>query len=444
MTSGSASVRKIRMVRRNSQWLKIHRTFPELFLLLVLAACGGGPSGEKTFVYTGCTSNCSPPPPPTGSFADPVNYAVGSVPTAAAVGDFNNDGKPDLAVANRNSSSDVSILLGNGDGTFQKARNYGLSEPPSFVTTGDFNGDHRLDLAVADGGGNNIVSILLGNGDGTFQPPVSYNASTDADYVACADFSGDGKLDLLISGNTGGIGILLGNGDGTFQDAILTSTSATTPFAAVGDFNGDGRLDVVTATGARSGESDSGNLIILLGNGDGTFQAQASEALPFWPDQLVAADLNDDGKVDLAGAVRENIFGGDIRVFLGNGDGTFATSSQVRGEFAGLVAVADMNHDGTPDLFGLEHIDPESNPMEIQWMLGNGDGSFQDAMFNPCAQSTGCLQLSTQPSWLAVADLNGDGFPDLVVTNFDDNSISVFLAIPTKSAVALESSTHHR
>jgi hypothetical protein len=349
-----------------------------------------------------------------------------------AVGDFNDDGKPDLAVANR-SSGDVSILLGNGDGTFQPATKYRVGATPSFVATGDFNGDHQLDLAVADGGSNSIVSILLGNGDGTFQPSVSYNTGADADHVECADFNGDNKLDLLISAETGEMGILLGNGDGSFQSSIVTLTSGTTPLVAIGDFNGDGRLDVVTATGARNGESDSGNLLILLGNGDGTFQAHSSDVLDFWPDQLVAADFNGDGKLDLAATVRENIFGGDIRVFAGNGDGTFGTSSQVRGEFASLVAVADMNRDGKLDLFGLEYIDPESNPMEIQWMLGKGDGTFQDAMFNPCSQSSGCIRLSTEPSWLTVADLNGDAFPDLVVTNINDNSISIFLAVPSTS-----------
>ena len=414
----------------------MHLVFPGL-LLLALAACGeGGSSGRDTFVNTGCGSdccnstccgsNCSAQP---GSFLDPVNYPVGNNPLAVAVGDFNDDGEPDLAVVNR-SSGDISILLGNGDGTFQKATNYGLGEAPSFVTTGDFNGDHRLDLAVADGGGNNVVSILVGNGDGTFQPPVSYTTGTDADYVASADFNGDGKLDLLLSAKTGAIGILLGNGDSTFQSPILNSTPGTTPFVAIGDFNGDGLLDLVTATGARKGESDSGNLIVLLGNGDGTFQEQSSDVVPFWPDFLVAADLNGDGKLDLAATVRENIFGGDIRVFPGNGDGTFGASSQVRGEFASLVAVADMNQDAKSDLFGLEYFDPESNPMEIQWMSGNGDGTFHDAMFNPCSQSSGCIQLSTEPSWLTVADLNEDGFPDLVVTNMNDNSISIFLAVP--------------
>jgi len=353
-----------------------------------------------------------------------VNYQVGNSPLAVAVGDFNDDGKPDLAVVNR-SSRDASVLLGNGDGTLQKAAHYDLGQTPSFVATGDFNGDQRLDLVVAEGA-NNIVSVLLGNGDGTFQPTVSYNTGVEADYVASADFNGDDKPDLLISSKTGSIGILLGNGDGTFQAVVLTLTPANTPFAAVGDFDGDGRLDVITAKGTGNIELESGNLIFLMGNGDGTFQVHNSATLSFRVKYLVAADLNGDGKVDLAATSDFK----NIQVFFGNGDGTLSASSEVRGQFASLIAIADMNDDGRPDLFGLEHIDPQSNPMEIQWMLNNGNGTFQDAIFNPCAQSSGCLQLSAQASWLAVADLNGDGFPDLIVTNVDDNSISVFMAIP--------------
>ena len=415
-------------MRRNSVLLTVQVVCPGLLLVLALAACGGSSSGGSS-TGSGCVSNCgSTGGGETGPFAASVNYAVGTNPVALVVADFNGDDKPDLAVANQ-SSSDVSILIGNGDGTFQKAANYGLGKTPSFLATGDFNADHRLDLAVAEGGGNKSVSILIGNGDGTFQPAVSYNAGGDADYVASADFNGDGKPDLLIS-STGGISILMGNGNGTFQNAVLTSTSGTTPFVALGDFNGDGDIDVATATGGTSGESDFGNLIVLLGNGNGTFQTQVLPKLRFWPKVLIAADLNGDGKIDLAAVVRENIFGSDIRVFLGNGDGTFGDPAQVRGEFASLVMVGDVNNDSKPDLLGLEYIDPDNSPMEIQWMLGNGDGTFQNAVFRPCTQSSGCVELSSKPSWLAVADLNQDGLHDLVVTNPNDNSISVFKGVP--------------
>jgi len=277
-------------------------------------------------------------------------------------------------------------------------------------------------LAIADGM-NTKVSVLLGNGDGSFLPAVQYDTSLAAEYVVSADFNGDGELDLLVSGQ-GTISILHGNGDGTFRPAISSPTGGS-PFVAVADFNGDGRMDVATGTGMARGESDIGTLLIFLGNGDGTFKAPISSSF-FWPQSFVAADFNGDGKIDLAAAVRENIFGGDIRVVLGNGDGTFAASTQVKGTFASSVAAIDLNNDGRPDLIGLEYFDPQSLPMEIQWMLGNGDGTFQDSQFNPCSQASSCLQLFAKPSSFATADVSGGKL--LVTTNPDDDSVSVFLA----------------
>jgi len=351
------------------------------------------------------------------AFSGPTAYSVGSNPVAVVTGDFNSDGKSDLAVAN-SGSNDVSILLGNGDGTFQSAMNYAVEDPVS-IAVEDFNGDHRLDLAVASGSSNQ-VSVLLGNGEGSFQPALHYN--TGAEYIVAADFNGDHKPDLLLSGG-GVISTLLGTGDGTFQAAI-SSPGGGTDFVAVADFNGDGRMDVATGTGMANGESDTGKLLILLGNGDGTFQTAISSSLSFWPQYFIAADFNGDGKIDLAAAVRENIFGGDIRVFLGHGDGTFSASTSVKGTFASFVAVGDLNSDGRPDLIGLEHVGPQNLPMEVQWMLGNGDGTFQDSAFNPCSQTSGCLQIFLLPSWLAIGNFNGGNF--LVTTNPLDNSISVF------------------
>ena len=369
------------------------------------------------------------------SFSAPVSYPVGIGPTSVAVGDFNGDGRLDMAVAN-GGSSNISILMGNGDGTFQAARNYALTQPPLFVAVGDFNGDHRLDLVA---GTNQSVAILLGNGNGTLQPPTVFSVGTTAEFVVSADFNQDGKLDLLAASHSGDISILLGNGDGTFQPPTVTSTSGTTAFVAVADFNGDGLLDVATGNGGIAHEQGFGQLIILLGNGDGTFQLPTMMALPFWPLYFAASDLNGDGKIDLAAAAKENIFGGDIRVFFGNGDATFGVSSGIRGLFSSSVATADVNGDGKLDLIGLEHFDPQNLPIEIQFMLGNGNGGFQDVP-NPCTQSTGCVQLSTVPAWLAVADLNADDSFDLIVTNPVANTISVLLnsigAMPDFSLLA--------
>ena len=362
-------------------------------------------------------------------FSGPTDYPVGTAPGTVAVGDFNGDGKLDIAVINTG-SGDVSILVGNGDGTFQPAVNSSASGSPAFLAVGDLNGDGKLDLAVANGSAN-TVSVLLGNGDGTFQAPMQYSLGASADFVAIADFNGDGKLDLLASsgGTVGTVSILLGNGDATFQPAVITSVPASkgvvSPFVAVADFNGDGHLDVAAVQASTSIELFGGSLIVLLGKGDGTFQPEATFSIDlFRASNVVTGDFNRDGKADLAVSARNGIF-----IVLGNGDGTFSSAPRIGFEDSSLV-VADLNSDGNLDLIALntDYVFP-SYQSTTEWGLGNGDGTFQGPVgnVNPCIQSSGCLLLSFVPSWLAVGDFNGDKLPDLVIVNPSGNGVSIFL-----------------
>src|SRR6267143_5400659 len=275
-----------------------------------------------------------PNPPPayacTGTLLLPgvPEPSVGSNPTSVTAGDFNGDGKLDLAVTNLGSNN-VSVLLGNGDGTFQAAVSYSAGTDPRSVTSGDFNGDGKLDLVTANGGSSR-VSVLLGNGDGTFQAAVSYFAGYFPLSVTSGDFNGDGIPDLAVANGS----MLLGNGDGTFQAARSYPGGSS---VTSGDFNGDGRLDL-----AMNGPN---TVIVLLGNGDGTFPAPVSYGTRGpTPTSVTAGDFNGDGKLDLA--VTNGGFN-TVSVLLGNGDGTFQTAvTYTAGPYPASVTSEDFNGDG--------------------------------------------------------------------------------------------------
>jgi hypothetical protein len=251
------------------------------------------------------------------SFVAPLSYETGPGAVSVAVRDFNGDGILDLAVANQG-SSDVSVLLGNGDGTVQTARNFATGSDPQSVVVGDFNGDGNPDLAVVDYNNNaGTVDVLLGNGDGTFRPARSYAAGGNLRSVAVGDFNGDGIQDLAIAnrGNSpplftdGNVSVLVGNGDGTFKPATTYAAGPYPTFVAVGDFNGDGiqDLSVLGLDGVR----------VLLGNGDGTFQTSPfSYVVGPGPSSLAVGDFNGDGWANLAVATGFN----SVSILLNDGN----------------------------------------------------------------------------------------------------------------------------
>ena len=281
-----------------------------------------------------------------GTFQTPVYYPTnGANLFSVAVADFNGDGKPDLVLANNyqyGAPGTVAILLGNGDGTFQAAVNYGTGSEPASVAVADFNGDGMLDLAVGNFGDSNI-SILLGNGDGTFQAAVNYGIGSQGQpwSVAVGDFNLDGKLDLAVANIDQGVSILLGNGDGTFQSAVNYSAGVEPVSVAVADFNGDGRLDLAVA-------NQGAGVSILLGNGDGTFQSAVNYSAGVAPVSVAVGDLNGDGRLDLAVADQN---GHSVSVLLGKGDGTFRSAVKYGvGSAAFSVALGDFNDAGRIDL----------------------------------------------------------------------------------------------
>jgi hypothetical protein len=348
------------------------------------------------------------------TFQSRTDYPAGATPYSVATADFNGDGILDLAVANSSSASTVSILLGNGDGTFQGPAHYstGTNTDPSAVVVGDFNGDKIPDLAVANYA-TGTVSVMLGVGDGTFGSPATFAVGGQPAAAAVADVNGDGKLDLVVANfQTNNVSVLLGNGDGTFKAAVDYKVGKGPISVAIADVNGDQKLDLVVVN-----ETDN-SVSVLLGNGDGTFQAQVpySAGTAVTPLSVVIGDFNGDHNPDLAVADFQTQ---QVSVLLGNGDGTFqAAKTYAAGANPASIVIADFNGDGNLDL-ALTTTPSGSSPGNlVSLLLGNGDGSFKA----PALFGVGSLAYSA-----AVGDFNGDGAPDLAVANGAAGSVSVLL-----------------
>jgi hypothetical protein len=331
-----------------------------------------------------------------------------------AITDLNGDGIPDLVTANDTLGGClVSVLLGNGDGTFQGAMSYVASTVTydfGFVAVADFNGDGIPDIAVANNR-DRTVGVLLGNGDGTFQSIVKFGGFAAPTHIAAADFNEDGHPDLVVT-DGGGIRVLMGNGDGTFQSPqFYPVTWPGEDWVAVADLNGDGHLDLVVSNRGNSSPPDvDGRLSVFLGNGDGTFQPALDEHIPdVRPGSVAVGDFNGDGIPDLVTTNNNYGPGGAIDVLLGNGDGTFQVSARYQTDALGPLTVADFNGDGNLDLAVLDFGSPPDYNPGISVLLGNGDGTFQP----PTLYLLGGQNLGLND--LAAGDLNGDGYPDLAV-----------------------------
>ena len=360
----------------------------------------------------------------TFSSATGSPFSTVYAPLEIAVGDFNGDSKPDLVVAGL---PNVAVFLGKGDGTFTQASgspfsmyspSAGTDPLPSAFAVGDFNNDGKLDFAVSDFGYSfNNVPVLLGNGDGTFAAstaPANTNRPNSC-AVAAADFNGDGGLDLAVGNDVyGALDILLGYGDGAFSEAVNSPIflgAIGQCSVAVGDLNGDGKLDLAIAT------SSANSVTILFGNGDGTFTAATgpSPATGKQPQSIVTGDFNGDGKLDLAIA---NAADNTVTILLGNGDGTFtqaAGSPIAVGTAPYTIVAADFRANGKLDLATAN-----SGSNDVTLLLGNGDGTFTQAPASP-------FPVGKVPYSLVVGDFNSTGRPGLAVANSTDNTISILV-----------------
>jgi hypothetical protein len=351
------------------------------------------------------------------SFLKKGPFLVGNFPEAIAIGDFNSDGIPDLAVAVAGDEN-VTLLLGNGRGGFRRGRSFRVGAPPSSVAVADLNHDGRLDLITANGADPSqvgSVSVLLGNGDGTFQPTVNYQAGLQPISVVVADLDGDGEADIVVADSyefLGGnrISVMLGRGDGTLRKPV-SYPSGTKPVAlAVGDFNHDGNPDVVAVNYLGA------SLSVFLGNGDGTFRRQVLYPLIDRPEAVAVADINGDGNLDLVVGIIDPDFGfGGVGVLLGRPDGTFGQRS-----FFGFgaelnffsVALGDLDGDGRLDLVA-------GDSRGVTTFRGFGDGTF--------GLPTTYDVASPVPIALALGDLNGDRSLDIAVVSLDPSYVAVLL-----------------
>ncbi len=333
-----------------------------------------------------------------------TDFPVGHSPSAVAVGDFNGDGKLDMAVADEGDNT-VSILLGNGDGTFQSQSTFPAGAAPGAIVAGDFNGDGKLDLGVANFT-DNTISILLGNGDGTFTAGRTITGVNSPVAIVTGDFRSAGKLDLAVLDQADGlVSVFPGNGDGTFATKIDTSAGRSPSALVTGDFNGDGKTDLAVTN------SGSNSVSVLLGNGDGTFFKRIDFGTGVGPSAIASADFNGDGRPDLAVT---NKVDNTLSILLGNGDGTFGAPTSFTTD-AGPAALLSGNFaSGTfPDLIVVCE---SANTLDV--FLGLGNASFATPLSVPTGNS---------PVAAAKGDFAGTGLLDVTVANQSSNTVSVIL-----------------
>jgi hypothetical protein len=437
-------------MQRSLPWFRLLVALQFLSLPVFLVAQG---TPTAALSLTSSASRCQP-------FVSNPLYSEGSSPSAVAVGDFNGDGIPDLVTAGW-FTHNLYVLLGRKDGTFAKGQSVSdAADFPRKLVVGDFNNDGKLDVAIADEGGS--VDVLLGNGDGTFQPALRSGAGNAVEYIAVGDFNHDGKLDIAaVAFGLTQVQVMLGKGDGTFRKPINYSTSL--PFSvdsvAVADFNGDGNLDLaVTNSGTEQAPGNS--VSVFFGKGDGGFGSPKEFTVGEMPFSITAADFNGDGKIDLAIA---NLVDGTASVLLNKGNGEFrpATSYSAGHPFApsGIAAisfesgsapglaisgvagvfvlankgdgtftsaqgynppsshdpvVADFNGDGKADLALAIGFDDQASGIAV--LFGKGHGVFSTSTAYPALPTIDAV---------AAGDFNQDGKPDLAVADTFNGVIAV-------------------
>lgn len=374
------------------------------------------PSLRTPFIFVFCACSLFPAVALASGFAPPLHYAVGKAPIAMALADFNHDGKADIATCNI-LSHDVSILLGNGDGTFQSSKSYRAAPDQGSsvidLVAGDFNEDGKLDLVVTLGDNSQMMaSLLLGKGDGSFAAPQFFSVGVFEEQIASADFNGDKHLDLFLGG-TGQSSVMLGKGDGTFQAPVTYSTGsiARVTGLAIADLDGDSVPDVAAVN-----QDGSGTIGVLLGHGDGSFAPVKTFQAGSLPYSIAAADFNHDGNPDLALSFSS---GGTIAIYLNNGDATFTPGNTYQvGTRPLYMAATDLDMDGNVDLAVATYKTGSRQSGSVGVLYGIGDGTFEAPLFYRAATNVWAIGAS---------QFNSDQLPDIAVTVPGRNGVAVLI-----------------
>ncbi|CAF2841430.1 unnamed protein product [Rotaria sp. Silwood2] len=352
-----------------------------------------------------------------GSFSNQMTYTTGisSGPSAVAVGDFNNDSRLDIAVANYGTSN-VGVLLGYDNGTFSNQMIYetGINSGPNALAIGDFNNDGRLDIAVANYGTNN-VGVFLGYGSGTFADQMTLPTGNNSGPRALVvyDFNKDGRQDIAVASYKGqNVGIFLGYGNGNFSSQSIYPTGIYSyPYwLTVGDFNNDSIQDIVAVN------YGGNNLGVFLGYGNGSFSSQMTytTGISSRPVSLAIGDFNHDSRLDIAVA---NYGTNNVGVLLGCGNGTFPliTYRYRNNSYPAGVAIGDFNNDSRLDIAVAN-----SGTDNIGVLLGYGNGTFKSSVTYPTGTDSG-------PVAIALGDFNNDARLDIVVANYGTSNVGVLL-----------------
>ncbi len=344
-----------------------------------------------------------------GTFQNAVTYSVGFDPISVTTAEIG--GRTDIITANSNydpatqtyGQGTVSVLVGNGDGTFQAAQTYDVGLGPRSVAVTEIDG--HMDIVTANQE-DATVSVLLGNDDGTFNPTAeTFNVGTGPESVAVGDIGG--RTGIVTANYTDGtVSVLLDNGAGSFvQEGGPYKVGVQPVSVALEKFNG--QTDIVTAN------SYSNSVSVLLGSADGTFQPAVSYAVGFSPRALTVGDFNNDGRLDIAVANESDY---TVSLLFGQGGGAFASAPGLTvGQTPFGLATADFNNDGNMDL-----VTANGGDNTVSVLLGNGDGTFQPQL---------TYAVGNNPTFVAVGDFNGDGNPDIVTSNYVAGTVSVLLGL---------------